>query len=101
SAEASRLLAAPAARETMRAFFAELFRLQRLDRLAESKGKYPQVTATLPASMRGETMRLFEEVAFGEGRDFREIFDARHTYVNRELARLYQLPEPTGGDDEY
>jgi mono/diheme cytochrome c family protein len=100
AAAAERMLRAPRSRETMRGFFAELFRLAKLDRLAEYRAKYKQVTDTLPASMRGETMRVIEEIAFAPDRDFREIFAARFTYVNAELARLYGLPEPAAGDGE-
>jgi mono/diheme cytochrome c family protein len=100
AAAAERMLRSPRSRETMRGFFAELFRLAKLDRLAEYRAKYKQVTDTLPASMRGETMRVIEEIAFAPDRDFREIFAAKFTYVNAELARLYGLPEPAASDSE-
>jgi hypothetical protein len=93
-AESARLLRSPRARETASAFFVELFRLRRLDKIYESRSKYPQYSATLGASLRGETLRLIEEVAFDPKRDFREIFSARFTWVNGELARLYGLPAP-------
>ena len=93
-AQTRRLLASPRARSTMAEFFVELFRLRRLDRINESRTKYRQYTPTLGASMRGETLRLIEAIAFDPGRDFREIFSARFTYLNPELARLYGLPTP-------
>ncbi len=92
--EARRLLRSPRARATMSAFFVELFRLRRLDRISENRTKYPQYSATLGASLRTETLRLIEDVAFAPERDFRDIFSSRFTYVNRELARLYGLPGP-------
>jgi mono/diheme cytochrome c family protein len=97
AAETERMLRSPRARETMAAFFVELFRLRRLDRLYEGRGKHPKFTTTVSQSMRGETLRVIEEVAFDPKRDFREIFSARFTYVNGELARLYGLPEPAEG----
>jgi hypothetical protein len=92
--EAERMLRAPQARDTMEAFFAELFRLQKLEGLAQMRSKYRRMTESLTAAMREETLKVIDEVVFAPGRDFREIFDARFTYVNGELARLYGLPAP-------
>ena len=94
SSETERMLRSPRARDTMSGFFVELFRLRRLDRLYEGRGKHPRFTTTVPQAMKGETLRLIEEVAFDPKRDFREIFSSRFTYVNGELARLYGLPAP-------
>jgi mono/diheme cytochrome c family protein len=93
-AEAERMLTFPAARETMKAFFAELLRLNKLDHLPQFKEKYKQVSGSLGAAMREETLKVVEEIALDPDRDFREIFDARFTYLNGELARLYGLPAP-------
>jgi mono/diheme cytochrome c family protein len=98
AAETVRMLRSPRARETMSGFFVELFRLRRLDRLYEGRGKHPRFTTSLPMAMREETLRLIEEVAFDPQRDFREIFSARFTYVNGELAKLYGLPAPEKPD---
>src|SRR5262249_39182920 len=45
-------------------------------------------------------LRLIDDIAFGEGHDVREIFDAPFTYVNGELARLYGLPLPPAARPE-
>ncbi len=90
-----RMMRSPRTHATMAAFFVELFRLRRLDKVYESRGKYRQFTTTLPEAMKGETLRLIEEVAFTPGRDFREIFSTDFTFVNRELERLYDLPAST------
>jgi mono/diheme cytochrome c family protein len=100
-AQTLRMLPAPRSRETMSAFFVELFRLRRLDKIYESRSKYPQFSPTIGASMRGETLRVIEEVAFAPGRDFREIFSTDFTWVNDELARLYGLPPTPATNDGY
>jgi mono/diheme cytochrome c family protein len=92
--EAERMLASPRSRQTISAFFSELLRLGKLERLPQFRSKYQQVSPTLGASMQGETLRVIEEIALSPDRDFREIFDARFTYLNGELARLYGLPVP-------
>jgi mono/diheme cytochrome c family protein len=92
--EAERMLASPRARDTVTTFFAELLRLDKLDKLAQFEAKYKQVSPTLGPAMRTETLRVVEEIALAPDRDFREIFDARFTYLNGELARLYGFPAP-------
>jgi mono/diheme cytochrome c family protein/PAS domain-containing protein len=94
-AEADRMLASPRSRQTMTAFFTELLRLRRLERLPQFRSAFRQAASrTLGASMRAETLKVIEEVAFDPQRDFREIFDTKFTYVNDELAKLYGLPAP-------
>ncbi|HEY0706008.1 MAG TPA: DUF1592 domain-containing protein [Polyangia bacterium] len=90
-AQSSRMLQSPRAKEALRGFFIELFRLRRLDRINENRAKYPQYTKTIGSSMKGETLRLIEEVAFDPKRDFRDIFSTGFTYVNAELAKLYGI----------
>jgi hypothetical protein len=55
---------------------------------------------------RRETLKVIEEIVFDPRRDFREIFDTRVTYVNRELARLSACPSrgatnANENDDEF
>jgi len=97
-AEAQRLLASPRAHAAMENFFTELYELGNLDSLPESPMSFPQMSATLGASMRGETLRVLDDVAFGANVDFRTLFDTTTTYVNAELASLYGLPAVTGTD---
>ena len=97
-AEAQRLLASPRAHAAMANFFTELYELGNLDSLPESPTSFPEMSATLGASMRGETLRVLDDVAFGANVDFRTLFDTTTTYVNAELASLYGLPAVTGTD---
>ncbi len=96
--EAERMLASPRARQTLEAFFVELLRLRRLDRLPQFRTTFKQASNTLGKAMRTETLKVIEEVAFDPERDFREIFDTRATYVNGELAKLYGLPAPAADE---
>lgn len=92
--QADRMLASPRSRQVILAFFTELLRLKRLDRLPQFRTAFVQATPTLGPAMRAETLKVIEEIAFDGDRDFREIFDTRVTYVNDELARLYGVAAP-------
>jgi Protein of unknown function (DUF1592)/Protein of unknown function (DUF1588)/Protein of unknown function (DUF1595)/Protein of unknown function (DUF1587)/Protein of unknown function (DUF1585) len=98
STQAGRLLASDRVASAMQTFFSEFYRLGELDALPQIATMYPQLTATLGASMRGETLHFLDDVAFRRQSDFREIFDSRATFVNAELARLYGVPAPAGSD---
>jgi hypothetical protein len=90
--QAERLLSSPRGREVVRTFFYELMRLDGLDDLEQSPANFPKATKTIGPAMREETLRLLEETASAPDGDYRKVFDADHTFVNRELAGLYGLP---------
>jgi hypothetical protein len=98
AAQAQRLLASDRVASAMQTFFSEFYRLGELDDLALLSSIFPQMTASIGPAMRTETLRFLNEIAFVRGADFREIFDERSTFVNRELATLYGLPPPAGAD---
>lgn len=94
--QVERLLSDPAARSSFDAFFAELLHLSPLDGLTRDKTAFPAMTATLGASMRSETLKLFDEIVFERDADVRELFDSPTTFVNAELAKVYGLTPPSG-----
>jgi hypothetical protein len=98
AAEAQRLLASPRAHAAMANFFTELYALGNLDSLPQSPMFFPAVSATLGASMRTETLKVLDDIAFGAGTDYRTFFGSTTTYVNKELASLYGLPAVSGSD---
>lgn len=98
-AQAERLLESPKARASVERFFAEFLSLERLDGVSKSPELFPQATPALLASMRREIQLLFSDIVFERDVDFREIFSTNVTFVNRDLAALYGLPDP--GSDEH
>jgi hypothetical protein len=96
--QAQRLLASPRAANAMQTFFTELYRLSDLDNLPQLDTIFPQVKSnTLGASMRDETLKFLNDLAFTRKGDFRDIYSANTTFVNAEMAKLYGLPSPTTG----
>ena len=96
-AQAQRLLALPRAHDAMSNFFTELYALGNLDSLPQSPMFFSEVSPTLGASMRTETLKVLDGIAFGNS-DYRAFFDTTTTYVNKELAALYGLPAVSGTD---
>lgn len=98
--EARRLLASPKAKSAITAFFAEHFKLDRLLSVTKDPLAFPQISATLLASMRVEIERMIEDVVFERDVDLREIFSTNATFVNAELARLYNMATVEGSGFE-
>jgi hypothetical protein len=96
--QAQRLLASTRIQSAMENFFSEFYRLGELDELTLLPSLFPLMTATVGPAMRHETLRFLNDVAFVRNGDFRDIFDGRTTFVNKELAGLYGLPAPAGTD---
>jgi hypothetical protein len=96
--EAERLLATPAAHDAVRAFFAALLSLDNLDTLSRPVELFPQFTATVGAAMKQETEMVLDDLVFASDGDYRSLFDQTDTFVNTELAALYGVPAPAGGD---
>jgi len=94
---AQRLADAPAARTAAQSFFSELLRLDQLSNLSQLPSIFPAaMSTTLGPSMRTETLRVLEDVAFTRDADYRTLFDTTNTFVNGELAKIYGLTSPTG-----
>lgn len=93
-AQASRLLAAAGPTEAMiGALYAEYLDLPLLEEVRFPDDLDPD--HTLAASMRGEVLDLVNRIALREDADMRTLFDTSEFSVNRDMARLYGLPEPT------
>lgn len=90
--EALRMLEDPRARRAVRAFFAQYFDLPRLADVRERDLElHPLFTPTLVVAMRTELELVVDDVVFARDADVRELFRTRRTFVNDELATLYDL----------
>jgi hypothetical protein len=95
-AASERLLASERAHSALSTFFTEMLRLAELDTLPQSAQAFPQMTATLGAAMRSETLSLLTDIVFTKNADYRDLFTTQTTFVDPELALLYGLPPPQG-----
>jgi hypothetical protein len=91
------MLGSPRARGAFGNFWMEMLRLGELDSLPQLPANYPQMSATLGASMRDETLALLDDIVFARDADYRQLFDSHSTFVNDELGKLYALTLPAGG----
>jgi hypothetical protein len=95
-AQATRLLALPAAHAAVGSFFRALLALDNLDTFTRPVQLFPKYTPTIGAAMKQETLSVLDDLVFASDGDYRHLFDQADTFVNGELAGLYGVPAPAG-----
>jgi hypothetical protein len=93
-----RMMASPRAREGLRNFFSELYRLDAVERVGRDKEREPKVSVrAIGRTMKEETLRVLEYNTFEDRADFRKLFTSRETFINPDLAKLYRVKIMDGG----
>ena len=95
AAQTERMLADERAKEGILEFFIEWYELDELFDLTKDPTVFRQVDDQLGASAREETLRTIEAIVFDEQGDFRELLTTNRTFLNRQLAALYNVPAPS------
>ncbi|HHO51232.1 MAG TPA: DUF1592 domain-containing protein [Deltaproteobacteria bacterium] len=93
--QVQRMIADQRARRGLRAFFSELLGLHELDTLTKDPAIFVHYSDTLGASAREETLRTVEHLAFEQAGDYRDLLVTHTTFVDRQLAAIYEVPAPT------
>ena len=90
--QVARMLADPRARALIENFAGQWLNLRRLTSgdVTPDPDVFPQVGTQLLPDMRRET-EMFLESIINEDRPLSDLLTARHTYVNKRLAKLYGL----------
>ncbi|MDX2012197.1 MAG: DUF1588 domain-containing protein [Myxococcaceae bacterium] len=93
-AQVRRMLADPRAKTVLVRLFLELTRADEVDRIDKDARLFPTWSAQR-TSLKGEAARFLESVLFDGDGKLSTLLTAQHTFVDAELARLYQLPAVT------
>lgn len=93
--QTERLLASPRAREGMRTFFRDYLELYKVDDLSKDPYLFNHWSSTIGVAAEEETLRLFEDWVFDTEGDYRDLFTTRRSFVDPELAALYNVRSPT------
>jgi hypothetical protein len=92
--QAERLIGSDRARQGVRRFFTDLWRLYRLDQLNKDPTLFPHFNTDLGEFAREETLLGIEHLVFELDGDYRDLFSTGDTFVNRHLAALYGVRAP-------
>jgi hypothetical protein len=90
---ARRMLDDPKAREGLDEFVSQWLRFDRVLGAARERRVYPLFNERLAESMAEEARRFIGYIVWND-RDFREVFNGNYTFINSDLASLYELERP-------
>jgi hypothetical protein len=93
--QTERLMASPRAREGMRTFFRDYLELYEVSHVSKDPYLFNHWSSTIGVAAEEETLRLFEDWVFETEGDYRDLFTTRRSYVDPELAALYNVRSPT------
>ncbi len=88
-----RMLLSQRSRDALNEFVSQWMRFDRLAASVKDRRIYEEFVPTLAEAMAEETRRLANHLVWNN-RNFMEFFSAGYTFLNADLARLYQLPAP-------
>ena len=95
SAEVKRMLGSPRARRGIDAFTSDWLQLHGLDDLVKDTLLFTQISPEIGPAAREEAERDVQRMVLDSDGDFRDLFTARETFVNRRLAALYGVHAPS------
>ena len=78
----------------LRAFFADMLAFDRFDTLDIDANLYPRFTKNVEDEAREQTLRTIADQLLIKELDYRDLFDARQTFLTPALAALYGVPIP-------
>jgi hypothetical protein len=83
------------ARQAVDELFAQWLRFDRALGSVKDRRRYPEFTPELAAMMVLETRMLLGHLVWGDG-NFMEAFTADYSFLNSDLAKLYDVAAPSG-----
>jgi Protein of unknown function (DUF1592)/Protein of unknown function (DUF1588)/Protein of unknown function (DUF1585) len=90
--EVTRLMASPRLEVGMRAFFNDMMELDTFDTVSKDSILYPKWGSAIATSAKEETLRTMINLSLKENGDMRDLMTTKKTFINRNLAAIYQLP---------
>ncbi|HEX5264243.1 MAG TPA: DUF1592 domain-containing protein [Phenylobacterium sp.] len=88
----ARLSASPRLQEGARAFFTDMLQMDQFEGLTKDTKAYPKFSQEVADSAKEQTLRTVVDMLVVKQRDYRDLFTSNETFINRELAAVYQVP---------
>lgn len=90
---ARRMLDDPRARPALDEFVAQWLRFDRLLTTGKDRRRYPNFTREAAVAMTEEARQFVADLVWND-RNFLDLFTAEHTFINADLAAIYNVPAP-------
>ncbi|MBT8062047.1 MAG: DUF1592 domain-containing protein, partial [Gammaproteobacteria bacterium] len=90
--EIDRMMASPRLRDGVRAFFADMLRLEEFEHLEKDNQIYPAFDPEVVDEAQEQLLRTITHHLLDEDADYRDLFTTRRTFMNGPLGRVYRVP---------
>jgi hypothetical protein len=90
---ARRMLDDPKARQGLDEFISQWLRFDRVLSASRERRVYPLFNERLAEAMAEEARRFIGSIVWND-RDFREVFSSNYTFINSDLAAVYNMDPP-------
>jgi len=91
----ARLSTSPKLADGARAFFTDMLQLDQYDGLTKDPATYPKFSQAVADAGKEQTLRTVVDMLVTKNRDYRDIFSSNDTFINRDLAAIYDVPYPS------
>jgi hypothetical protein len=95
--EATRLLATPSARDSLRAFLHQWLATDQLATVSKDPTIYPAFGPSMAASMATELNQFFDQVLWSGQGSLRELFSSNQSFADATLGKLYGVGSTGSG----
>ena len=82
-------------------FLSEQLKLYDVNHFQKDPQVFEHFTSSLGEDASEETLRLLEYIVFDEDGDYRDVMTTSKTFINRQLAALYDVPAPSAEEFSY
>jgi hypothetical protein len=90
--QVDRLLASPRLEQGVRSFFSDMFGYDQFDMVSKDQSIFPIYTSQLAKDAKEQALRTIVQLLVTDKGDYRDLFTARKTFMNRSLGGLYDVP---------
>lgn len=97
-AQAIRLISDPRAKNTVVHYFEKLLNVEHYEGISPDESLYSNGSDRLREAARRETVEFIQGQIYEESGSLRHLFTSRTSYVNEDLAAIYDLPGDFGAE---
>lgn len=90
--QVERMIASPRLKQGVRAFFKDFLQLSTFDSVSKDTLIYPKFSPAVVEDAPEQTLRTITHHLIDEGRDYRDLFTTRETFMSRALGMIYRVP---------
>jgi len=94
-AQIARMIASPKFEDGTRAFFADMLQLDGFGNLVKDPTIYPKFNQAIAESAREQMLLRTVDLLVHKQGDYRDLFTANETFINRPLASVYNVAYPS------